>query len=769
MIDTPMIDTPIIDTHGSILGTRVLRVEDPKFLTTGGEYIADLDLPGAAHLAYLRSPVAHARIASIDTSEAAQAPGVVAIYTAAELAAGGLAPFPPALAFLDQSLTRPALADGVVRFVGEPVAVVVAETPTQGVDAAELIVVDYELLEPLVDPEAAIVSDIRLFEGAASNIVDAVKVTADAALFDGCDIVVSARILNPRMAVAPIEPRAVAAVWDGERLTQWACSQGAHNTRAGIAERLGLAPEQVHVIVPDVGGGFGGKQGTTPEEVLAGWLAIQLDRPMRWVETRTEHLQAFVGARGQVQTASLGGTADGRLLAYKLDVIQDTGAYPSNFGCLMPRMTRMMASGCYDIARVEYTSRAVLTNTAPVGAFRGAGRPEAAAALERMVELFAADAGLDPVEVRRINFVRPDQFPFTTPTGASYDCGAYESALDLALQSAGYADLRAEQERRRETGDPVAMGIGISSYVEITNPGGSGEFGAIEVHGDGTATVRTGTSPHGQGHATAWSMIASDLTGIPLARIRFVYGDTDLVPRGGGTGGSRSLQAGGSAVQQATRALVDRARAMAADLLEANVDDVVLDRAAGAFHVAGTPVKAVSWVDLAASMPAGEALAEEADFTPEGATFPFGTQIAVVDVDTETGQVILRRLIGVDDAGTIINPMLLDGQVHGGMASGAAQALMEVVRYDADGNPLTSNFADYGIISMAELPSFELHHHMTPTPRNPLGAKGIGESGTVGATPAVQNAVCDALAHLGVGHIDMPLTAERVWQAIQAS
>ncbi|MSY72794.1 MAG: molybdopterin-dependent oxidoreductase, partial [Actinobacteria bacterium] len=547
----------------------------------------------------------------------------------------------------------------------------------------------------------------------------------------------------------------------------WACSQGAHNTRAGIAARLGLTNEQVRVIVPDVGGGFGGKQGTYPEEIMVGWLAINLDRPMRWVESRTEHMVAFAHGRGQVQYATLGGTRDGTLLAYKLHVVQDCGGYPSNFGALMPMMTRTMASGCYHLPKIEYSSQSVLTNTTPVGAFRGAGRPEAAAAIERMVELFATEAGVDAIEVRRRSFIRPEQFPYETPTGASYDVGAYQSALDVALDAAGYTELRAEQAARRAHDDHVLMGIGIATYVEITNPMSGGEFGAIEVHADGSATVRTGSSPHGQGHATSWSMIASDLTGIPMEHIRFVYGDTDLVPRGGGTGGSRSLQVGGSAVKIATETLVDRARGLAADLLEANVDDIVLDRGTGTFHVAGTPTQGRTWAELAtAAAGTPSTLAEEVDFVPNGATFPFGTQIAVVDIDTETGDVRVRRLIGVDDAGRILNPLLLEGQIHGGMASGIGQALIEHVRYDEHGNPLTANFADYGIISMTELPSFELHEHETPTPRNPLGAKGIGESGTIGATPAVQNAVCDALAHLGIRHVDMPFTPERMWRTL---
>lgn len=748
----------------SILGTRVLRVEDPAFLTVGGNYIADLDLPGAAHVTYVRSTVAHARITAVDVDDARKAPGVIAVFSAADI---DLPPAPPAFPLVDARFTRPFLADGITRFVGEPVAVIVSETPEQGADAAELVYVEYDPLPVVVDPEVAVRDETLLFPDIGTNVLLEAASSEDDDLFADCDVVVEQRIINHKMAVAPIETRACAAVWESDRLTQWACSQGAHNTRNAIAMRLGLDPAQVRVIVPDVGGGFGGKHGNTAEEILVGWLARRLDRPMKWVETRTEHLLSFVHGRGQVQYATLGGTRDGRLLAYRLHVLQDCGAYASAFGPLMPRMTGTMASGCYRIPRVGYSAQSVVTNTAPVGAFRGAGRPEAAAAIERMIELFATEVGLDPVEVRRRNLLTPDEFPYETPTGASYDTGAYEQALDAALEAAGYDQLRAEQARRRAEGDPVLLGIGLSTYVEITNPVGAGEYGALEVHPDGTATLRTGSSPHGQGHATTFRMIASQATGIPMDRISFVYGDTDVVPRGGGTGGSRSVQTGGSAARLAAEQVVQLAKSRAADLLEANVDDIVLDTATGAFHVAGTPARSLTWADVARN--GGEPLAAEVDFQPEGSSFPFGAHVAVVEIDSDTGRVNLRRLVAVDDAGTIMNPLLLEGQVHGGLASGAAQALIEEIRYDEDGNPLTSNFADYGIISAAELPSFEVHEMVTPTPRNPLGAKGIGESGTIGATPAVQNAVIDALSHLGVRHVDMPMTPEKIWRVIQAA
>jgi aerobic carbon-monoxide dehydrogenase large subunit len=406
-----------------------------------------------------------------------------------------------------------------------------------------------------------------------------------------------------------------------------------------------------------------------------------------------------------------------------------------------------------------------VTNTTPIGAYRGAGRPEATALVERAIDLFAAEIGMDPAEVRRKNLIGADRFPFTTPTGTVYDIGDYEKSLDLVLEASGYADLRAEQARRREAGETHLLGIGLSIYVEVTAGTGGSEHARIEVKPDGRATVFTGTSPHGQGHGTAWSMLASAELGIPMDQIDVVHGDTDLIATGGGTSGSRSLQLGGSAVSVASKATVEEGREVAARLLEAGVEDVVLDTERGAFHVAGVPSVTKGWSDVASEV-GTEGLVVARDFEAQGPTFPFGAHIAVVDIDAETGEVRLERLIAVDDAGRILNPLLVDGQRHGGLAQGAAQALYEQMVYDEDGNPTTSTFAEYAIVSAAELPTFELVAQETPTPLNPLGAKGIGESGTIGSTPAVQNAVIDALAHLGVVHVDMPCTPERVWRAI---
>jgi carbon-monoxide dehydrogenase large subunit len=458
------------------------------------------------------------------------------------------------------------------------------------------------------------------------------------------------------------------------------------------------------------------------------------------------------------------------VLAYRLRVFQDCGAVVEIGTVLAAFMTRPMSSGVYAIPKIECHTSSVVTNTTPIVAYRGAGRPEAAAAIERAMDLFAAEIGMDPVDVRRQNLIPKFEEPHTTTIGQTYDVGDYETALDNALAAAGYADLRAEQATRRASSDPKQLGIGVSVYVEIT--GGAPQLhedARIELREDGGAVVYTGTSPHGQGHVTAWSMIASSDTGIPMDQIDVIWGDTDLVSAGGGTMGSRSLQQGGSAVHVTAEALVEAARQIAAGLLEADAADVVLDTERGAFHVAGTPAVAQTWADVAAAAAAEGGLSAAETFTAASATFPFGCHVAVVEVDTETGKVRHLRHAACDDAGRVLNPMLLEGQIHGGIAQGAAQALMEEVRYDEDGNPVTSNLADYAFISAAELPSFEVVHMETPTPVNPLGAKGIGESGTIGSTPAVQSAVIDALLPLGVRHVDMPLTPQRVWEAIQAA
>jgi carbon-monoxide dehydrogenase large subunit len=524
-----------------------------------------------------------------------------------------------------------------------------------------------------------------------------------------------------------------------------------------------------------VGGGFGPKAAMYVEYLVAAAACRALGVPVKWSETRSEDMVSLVHGRDYMMTAKLGITKDGKFTGLEGDVTANAGAYPA-IGAILPMLTQMMSVGVYDIEKVKFATRTVLTNTTTIGAYRGAGRPEATQLIERVIDIAANKIGMDPAEVRRRNFIQPDKFPLTTNTGAAYDSGEYEKALDAALAASGYAELREEQARRRAANDPVALGIGVASYVEVTAPVGLHvEFGAVEVHDDGSASVFAGTSVHGQGHHTSFAMLASEVLGISMDNIKLVNSDTDLVPRGAGTMGSRSLQTAGSAIFLASEEVLVRAKKIAAHLLEAAAEDIVAD--GGSLHVAGTPSKAVTWADLAVAsrdaskLPEGldpDTLRHELDFDGTNSTFPFGTHVAVVEVDTETGKVRMRRHIAVDDCGRILNPLLVSGQQHGGIAQGAAQALYEWVRYDEEGNPVTATFLDYTVPSAAELPSFETSNTQTDSPRNPLGAKGIGESGTIGSTPAIHNAVNDALAHLGVVHIDMPCTPERVWMALSA-
>ena len=759
---------------GSILGTRVQRKEDPKFLTTGGVYLDDLDderLAGAAHVRYVLSPIAHGTITSIEIDDAKQMPGVIEIFTAASL---GLEPVPSPF---NPTAAPTLLASDKVRFVGEPVAAIVAETAAQAADAADAVFVDIEMLPVLVDMEEALASETLIFEAAGSNAVfDTTALgmpenSPTEEFFADCEVTVSGRFLNQRVAPCSMEVRTAAAAWIDGRLYEWISTQHAQGAKDPVVAANGLEADQVRVITPDVGGGFGAKIDPSSEELLVGPIAKAIGRPVRWIETRSESMMGMGHGRAQLQHVTIGGTRDGNVTHYQMHAIQDSGAHVGMGAILAPFMTRPMAVGVYDIPNAEVRTTSVVTNTTPTTAYRGAGRPEATAAIERAMDMFAAEIGMDPVEVRRKNLIAKFDEPYTTTMGQTYDVGDYEPALDKALDAIGYSDLRAEQARRRQSGDPVRMGIGVSVYVEIT--GGvppMGEAAKIEVNDDGSANVYTGTSPHGQGHDTAWSMLASAQTGIPMDHITLIWGDTDLVPEGGGTMGSRSLQHGGVAVSQAAGELVDKAQKLAAEVLEADEADIVLDKDAGAFHVAGTPSVSKTWADLAvAAKVQDDQLTIDTRFTSSQASFPFGAHVAVVEVDTDTGRVRHVRHMACDDAGVILNPLLLEGQEHGGIAQGAAQALLEEVRYDEDGNPITSNLADYGMISAAELPSFEIVHMETPTFLNPLGAKGIGESGTIGSTPAVQSAVVDAVSHLGVRHIDMPATAERVWQAIQAA
>lgn len=759
-------------TSGSILGNAVLRREDPAVLRGAARYLDDLDPPGTTHVTFVRSTVSHARVEAIDTADAVSMPGVVGVYTASDLGLATLLGF----VMLPPVFSRPPLADGVVRFVGDIVAVVLAETRAQAVDAAEMVIVDYDPLPAVVDPEAALEEGAPLlFPEHGSNLAIEFDFGDDPTVFDEAEVVVEGRFVNQRLAAVPMEPNGVLVEPDATTggATVWAPTQAPFGVRDPLAGALGVEPDLLRVVAPMVGGGFGAKTGLYPEYVIAGRLALDHGRPVKWAETRSENMVAMTHGRGQIQYVELGLTRDGTITGLRARVVCDAGAYPA-VGAFLPFLTRSMAQGVYRIPKVQFTSRSAATNTTTTAAYRGAGRPEATAMLERIMDMAAAELGLDPIEIRKRNFLSPDQFPYTTVTGSNYDVGEYAMAIDEAARIAGYAQLRADQAARRERGDVCQLGIGVSAYVEVTAGGLFQEYGAIEVGEDGTVTATVGTSAHGQGHETSFAMIISELLGVSMDQVRIVQSDTALVPRGAGTMGSRSLQIGGSALYRASEAVLEKARTLAAHLLEADVADVVLHDG-GRVGVAGVPARALSWAELAlaATDPAKLApdmepgLAHALDFDQGEATYPFGAHISVVEVDTETGDVSLIRHVAVDDCGRILNPLLVRGQQHGGIAQGIAQALFEGVTYDTDGNPLTANLMDYTMPSAAELCDFEAVNTETPTPLNPLGAKGIGESGTIGSTPAVQNAVIDALAHLGVRHIDMPLSPQRVWTALR--
>ncbi len=761
---------------GSILGTRVVRTEDPALLTGSARYMDDIDVPGKLHAAFARSELAHARLEDVHIEDALAVPGVVAVYTAADLGVAphhGFAPVHP-------DFLRPPLADGVVRFVGEAIAMVVAETPIAAADGAAAIWTEYDPLPAVVDPELALAPDAPLvFPDHGSN--QAVTSTDPAIDLEAIsDIVVRGRYVNQRMAVVPMETNGCIAIPESDgRMTFYASTQMPHAVRNQLAAAIAVEPAVLHVIAPQVGGGFGGKAGVSHEYSAVAAAARHLDRPVGWSPTRSEDLVSLPHSRGQIQYAEVGCRRDGTFTGLRVHLVGDAGAYPG-IGALLPAGTRRMSQGTYRFPAIQFDLAVATTNTTPMGAYRGAGRPEATALLERLVDHAALELGIDPIELRKRNFLADSSFPFTTLTGVTYDTGSYETPLDAARAAIGYDDLRAEQAARRARGDRRALGIGVAAYVEVTAGGGASEFGALEVHDDGSATVRAGTSAHGQGHQTAYAMIVNDQTGIPIDRIRLVDGDTDLIPSGGGTGGSRSLQLGGSAVHRATEAVVERAKALAAHLLEADAADIVVDTEAGTIGVAGVPAGALTWAELArraheappgllGDVEAPPVLAADAIFDQGTATFPFGAHIAVVEVDLDTGEPRVLRHVAVDDCGTVLNPLLVEGQQHGGVVAGIGQALYEEVRHDDQGNPLTANLADYAIPTAAELPALEVSSTQTPTPLNPLGAKGIGEAATIGSTPAVQNAVIDALAHLGVRHIDLPCTSERVWRTIEAA
>ncbi|MFN0028359.1 MAG: xanthine dehydrogenase family protein molybdopterin-binding subunit [Acidimicrobiales bacterium] len=742
----------------------VLRREDGPLLRGQGSFIDGLRHPlleGALHAAFVRSTEAHATIVSIDTAAALATDGVVAVFTAADL---NLWPLPPRLPMMNKAMVRPMLADGVVRFVGEPVAMVVATDRYRAADGLEGVNVQYQPLPVLTDLDRSRDGEVLLHPAADTNIsLQWAGKPFEEDPFANCDVVVSFDLRHPRLAPSPIEPRAGAVAWgpDG-RATVWVCSQRPAGAKYVIECSMGLEPGTVRAIAPDVGGGFGAKggYGCYPEDVVATFAARQLGRPIRWCETRSEAMVAMGHGRASRHRVRIGGQRDGTVVAYEVDALQDSGAYPA-MGTNVTTNLRNSGTGVYTIAHARMAGTSVVTNTTPTVAFRGAGRPEAAGDIERAMDRFAAAIGMDPLVVRQRNVVAEDAFPYKTATGSTYDSGRYGESLQRAADAAGYRALRDEQARRRANGDRLQLGIGVSCTVEITG-GGEGETASLTMASDGAVTVIVGTSPHGQGHETTFASVVASELGIDPEQVTVLHSDTDLSPFGGGTIGSRSAQLGGSAAHGAARAVIDKARERAAELLEANPDDVVFDPAGAHFHVAGTPARYRQWADLGA-------FSADFSFKPAGGsgTYAFGSCVAVIELDTETGAVTARQLVSVDDAGTLLNPLLAEGQVHGGLGLAVGAALLEEMIYDPDGTPRTANFADYPVISATETPSFDTHEMETPTPLNPLGVKGVGESGTVVATPALQSAVLDALVPFGVTHLDLPYSPERVWRAMQ--
>ncbi|HET8627913.1 MAG TPA: molybdopterin cofactor-binding domain-containing protein [Thermomicrobiales bacterium] len=755
---------------GRYVGRSVRRVGDRRLVTGAGQYVDDVHLPGTLHAAFVRSPHGHALIRGVDASAALALPGVVAVYTGEDVARFLRPQVMQAELLPGRVLRRYPLAVERARYYGDAVAVVVAEDAYIARDAAALVAVDYEPLPAVVDAEAALAADApRLYPEWDSNVAfrwERVGGDPDAA-FAAAERVVEVRLVNQRVYAAFVEPRGIVAQYvpaTGE-LTVWASTQVPHTLRTGISAATGLPEHHIRVIAPDVGGAFGAKGGVYPEYVLIPALSHELGRPVKWQETRGESFLATNHARDQVQRLRAAVDRDGTVRGLEVDLIANLGAY--NAASVATR-TGMMAGGPYRIQDLRVTVTGVMTNTTPTGAYRGAGRPEAAYMLERLMDAIARELGLAPAEVRRRNFIPPEAFPYDGATGVRYDSGDYARALDEALRRLDYARVREEQAEARRAGR--LLGLGLAVYCEFAGPGW--DSAQVRAQPTGTVTVTTGISPHGQGEETTFAQLVVDELGVALEDVVVRASDTAITPQGIGTFGSRGTSIGGSAVLLATRQVHDKARRIAAHLLESAPEDIALED--GRYQVRGVPDRAVTFAQIARAaygfggLPGGldPGLEATSYFMPEGRTFPFGAHLALVEIDRATGELTVRRYLAVDDCGPLINPQLVAGQVQGGLAQGFGQALYEGIVYDASGQLLSGTFLDYAAPKAGQLPDFELAHTVTPSPFNPLGVKGVGEAGTTGAPPALVNAALDALAPLGVRHLDMPLTAERLWRAM---
>ncbi len=784
-----------VPTHTAVVGTRMRRKEDPALLTGESRFVDDLKIPGALHMAVVRSPAAHARIRSVDVSGALGQPDVVAAFTGADLRDEWAGPMPcawPVTADMKNPAHLPVAVDKVC-YVGDAVAVVLAETDNAAKDAAETVVVDLEELPPVLDLNDALSDRVVIHDALGTNKSYTWELSPDPAAveraFAEAAHTVDETYLQQRLIPAAMEPRGVVAVPEpfGGSFTVYSATQIPHILRVMMALTTGISETSLRVVAPSVGGGFGSKLNVYAEELLCLALARRLKRPVRWTEERSENSQATIHGRGQIQHIELAADVEGHITAVRVNLLADMGAYLQLVTPGIPLLGAFIYPGVYDVGAYSFSCTSVFTTKTPTDAYRGAGRPEATYAIERAIDALARQVGVDPAEIRRRNFVPPDKFPYNSIGGLVYDSGDYEPALAKALELVGYEDLRADQRRRRDAGSTKHLGIGLSSYMEMCGLAPSRALASLNYTAGGweSATVRvlptnkiqvvTGTSPHGQGHETSWSMIVADKLGVSPDDVEVLHSDTSISPHGMDTYGSRSLSVGGTAVWLAADKVIAKARAIAAHQLEAAEEDV--EFSAGTFSVRGSPDRAMPLAGVAFeaftahNLPDGMEpnLEATSHFDPPNFTFPFGTHICVVEVDEETGRVDLQKYVAVDDCGNQVNPLIVEGQIHGGIVQGIGQALFEEAVYDADGNLVTSTLADYMVPTAAEFPSFILDHTVTPSPSNPMGVKGVGEAGTIAAAPAVINAIVDALTPFGVTDIDMPASPLRVWQAINQS
>jgi carbon-monoxide dehydrogenase large subunit len=771
------------------VGRRRLRKEDARLVHGQTQWTDNIQFPGMLHISVLRSPMAHARVKSVDVSPALQRPGVLAAYSGRDLAEeqGSLPCAWPVTPDMKHP-NHPPLAVDEVRYVGDGVAVVVARDRYAAADALEAIEVEYEPLPAVVDMEEALKDEVLVHSDLGTNRCftwpfgggdyDAAKAKAD--------VVVTRRFIQQRLIPTAMEPRSVvvAPIGAAEEYTVYSATQIPHILRLMLAMVSGTPEHKIRVVAPDVGGGFGSKLNVYAEEVLALLIAKKLGRPVKWTETRSEGYQATIHGRDQIQDIEVAAKSDGTLLGLKVDLMADMGAYLQLVTPGVPLLGAFMFNAIYKMEGYSFTCHGVFTTKTPTDAYRGAGRPEATFAVERIMDELAAELGMDPMELRRKNWIKHEEFPYTTIAGLTYDSGNYEAATAKAMELFGYDDLRKEQEQRRASKDKVQLGIGISTFTEmcglapsrvlgsLSYGAGGWEAAAIRMLPTGKVEVVTGTSPHGQGHVTAWSQIAADALGVPFEDVEVIYGDTRAAPQGMDTYGSRSLVVGGVAVHLACGKVIDKAKRVAAHLLEAAESDVEFD--GGTFSVKGSPEAAMTIQQVALAtfashnFPEGMEPTLNSDFVmdPENFSFPHGTHLCAVDIDTETGFTTIRKYVAVDDVGKVVNPLIVDGQVHGGLAQGIAQALYEEAVYDADGNLTTGSMVDYYVPSAADLPRFTTDRTETPATSNPLGVKGVGEAGTIASTPAVVNAVVDAVRPYGANDVRMPCSPERVWRAI---